>query len=70
MRSQENPDIFCEIGPVTASLQWPRHCYGARMAFYRAPVIVGVSLRSNNAVTVLSRRSQCMHCAFMAFTLR
>ena len=35
MRSQENSDIFREKGPVTASWQRPRRCYGARMAFYR-----------------------------------
>ena len=31
---------------------------------------VGDSLRFHDAFTVLSRRSQCMQCAFTAFALR
>ena len=37
MRLQENPDIFLEKWPVTASLQRPRHYYGALVAFNRVP---------------------------------
>ena len=37
MRSQENPDIFHEKGPVFESLQRPSRCYGARMAFNSVP---------------------------------
>ena len=47
------PDIFCEKGPVTASLQRPWHSYGARMAFYHVP-------RSSCWwFSALSRRSLC-----------
>ena len=37
VRSQENPDIFSVKGSVTASLQPPRRCYGALVAFYCVP---------------------------------
>ena len=33
-------------------------------------VLVGDSLRSHDAFTVLPRRTQCMHCAFKTFGLR
>ena len=71
VRSQENPDIFREKGPVTASWQRPRRCYGARMAFYRVLTefllaiicaLTTLSLRfhgAHNACTALSRRSHC-----------
>ena len=60
MRSQENPDIFREKRPATGSpKQQPRHCYGARMAFYRIPTeFLSVIL------CALTTLSQCMHCAF------
>ena len=70
VRSQENPDIFHEKGPVTASWQRPRHCYGARMAFYRfltfllafICTLMTLSLHfhgAHHACTALSRRSHC-----------
>ena len=76
MRTQENPDSFLEKRPVTASLQRPRRCYGAPVAFYRVPTefllaiqcaLTTLSLRFHGAhiaCTALLRRS---HCDFTAF---
>ena len=68
VRSQENPDIFREKRPVTASWQRPMRCYGAGMTFYR--VLTEFLLAIICALTTLSRRSKCMHCTFTAFALR
>ena len=71
VRLQENPDIFREKGPVTASWQLPRRCYGARMAFYRVltefllAIICALTTLSlhfhgaHNTCNALSRRSHC-----------
>ena len=79
MRSQEIHDFFLEKVPATASLQRPRHCYGALVASYRVPteflfaILCALTTRSlrfhgaHIACTALSRRS---HCAFTAFALR
>ena len=61
MRSQENPDIFCEKGSVTASVQRPRRCHGARMAFYRVPTENLLAILC--ALTTLSLRFQGAHIA-------
>ena len=78
-RSQENPDIFREKGPVTASLQQPWRFYEARMAFYHVPtefflaILCALTTPSrhfhgaHNASTVLSR---CVHCADGMFKIR
>ena len=44
MRTQENHDIFCEKLSVTASLQQPRRCHGALMAFYSIPTVFMVEI--------------------------
>ena len=71
MRSQGNPDIFLEKGlsrcpnsdqGVATELTW------RSIAFLRSSC--GDSMRSHDAFSALSRRSQCMHCAFMAFAMR
>ena len=71
VRSQENPDIFREKGPITASWRRLRRCYGARIAFYRVLTefllaiicpLTTLLLRFHNAhnvCTALSRRSHC-----------
>ena len=64
MRSQENPDIFLEKGPFTASLQRPMRCYGALVAFYRVPTEFLLAILC--ALTTLSLR---FHGAFTALTL-
>ena len=72
MRSQENPDIFLERGPVTASWQRPRRCNGARMAFYRVLTeflleiicaLTTLSLHFHGAHNACTALSQCSHCA-------
>ena len=68
MRMQENHDIFREKLSVTASLQWPRHCHGALMAFYSVPTVFMVEILC--ALTARPRRSQCMRHACMALPLR
>ena len=79
MRSQENPDIFREKEPVTASWQRPRRCYGAGMAFYRflteflleiICALTTLSLRfhgAHNACSALSRHSHCADGVLMTF---
>ena len=67
MRSQEIPDVFLEKVPATASSQRPRPCYGALVASYRVPTEFLLAILC--ALTTLSRRSQCVHCAFTAFAL-
>ena len=52
MRTQENHDIFREKLSVTASLQLPRRCHGALMAFYRVPTVFMVEILC--ALTVLN----------------
>ena len=72
VRSQKKPWYFT----------WKRACHGvlaATKALLRSShgvlsrsyeVHTGDYLRSHDAFTALSRRSQCMHCAFTAFALR
>ena len=60
VRTQENHDIFREKLSVTASLQRPRRCHGALMAFYRA------SLRCS--WWRFSALSRCFLCASTALT--
>ena len=60
VRTQENHDIFREKWSVTASLQRPRRCHGALMAFYRA------SLRCS--WWRFSALSRCFLCASTALT--
>ena len=69
MRSQENPVFFHEKGSVTASLQWPWGCYGARMGFYHPPTefFLAFSLHSHGANNVFTMPAQC---AFTACALR
>ena len=57
---QENHDIFREKLSVTASLQRPRRCHGALMAFYRVPTVFMVEILY--AFTVL------FHCASILLT--
>ena len=68
MRSQENPDIFLEKGSVTASLQQPKRCYGALVAFYRVPTEFLLAILC--ALMTLSLRFHGAHhacsCAFTA----
>ena len=72
MRSQENPDIFLEKRSVTASLQRPRRCYGALVAFYRIPTEFLLAILC--ALTILSLSFHGAHhsckCTFTAFALR
>ena len=68
VRSQEIPDVFLEKAPVTASSQRPKRCYGALVAFHRVPTEFLLAILC--ALTTLSRRSHCMHCAVTAFALR
>ena len=49
-------------GPVTVSLQRPRHWYGASMVFYRIPTEFLLAILC--ALTTLSLRSQHMHCGY------
>ena len=60
VRTQENQYIFREKLSVTASLQRPRHCHGALMAFYRVPTVFMVEILC--ALTVL------FHCASTSLT--
>ena len=62
VRRQANLDIFRGKGPIRPSLQRPWRCYRARMAFYRIPKEFLLAILC--ALTMLSRRSQCVHCAF------
>ena len=73
MRSQENPDVFLENAPVTASSQRPRRCYGALVAFYRVPTefllailctLTTLSLRFHGAHIACTALSLHSHCAF------
>ena len=53
MRAQENPDIFCEKGPVTGLL---RSLHGVRSHSYEH--LVGGSLGSHNVFTM---HALCFH---------
>ena len=72
MGTQENRDSFLEKGTchgvLTATKALLRSRHGVLTCF--CEVLDYDSLRSHYAFTVLSRRSQCMHCAFTAFALR
>ena len=59
--------FFIEKVPATASSQRPRRCYGALVASYRVPTEFLLAILC--ALTTLSRRSHCMHCAVTAFAL-
>ena len=73
-RTQENHDIFREKLSVMASLQWPRRCHGALIAFYRIPTVFMVEILCNltvlllcihgahSACAALSRRCHCHTC--------
>ena len=54
----ENHDIFREELSVMASLQRPRRCYGARMAFHCVPTEFLVAILW--ALTVLSLRAKAL----------
>ena len=54
VRTHETHDIFRKILSVTASLQRPRRCYGARMAFHCVPTEFLVAILC--ALKVLSLR--------------
>ena len=68
VRTQENHNIFCEKLSVTASLQRPRRCHGALMAFYRVPRVFMVMILC--ALTVLSLRIHGAHSACAALSRR
>ena len=59
VRTQENHDIFREKLSVKASLQRPRPCYGARMAFFYIPTDFLVAILC--ALRVLSLRVHGAH---------
>ena len=61
MRTQENHDIFLEKLSVMQSLQQPRPCHGALMAFYRVPTVFMVEILCT--LTVLSLRVHGAHSA-------
>ena len=72
MRTQENNDIFRKKLSVLASLQPPRRCHGALMAFYRIPTLfmmeilcalAVLSLRVHDAHSACAALSQCCHFA-------
>ena len=72
MRTQENHYIFRETLSVTASLQRPRRCYGARVAFHCVPTeflvailcaLMVLSLRVHGAHSVCVALSRRCHCA-------
>ena len=69
---RENHDIFCERLSVTASIQRPRCCYGARMAFHciRTEFLVAIlcalmvlSLRVHGTQSICAGLSLHCHCA-------
>ena len=66
------PDIFLEKGSVTASLQQPRRCYGALVAFFLIPTEFLSAILC--ALTILSLSFHGAHhackCTFPAFALR
>ena len=68
VRTQENHDIFCEKLSVMKSLQRPRHCHGALMAFYPFPTVFMVEILC--ALTVLSLRVHGAHSACAALSWR
>ena len=68
VRMQENHDIFREKLSATASLQRPRRCQGALMAFYRVPTVFMVEIFCD--YTACPRRLQRMRRAFTALPLR
>ena len=68
VRTQENHDIFRQKVSVTTSLQWPRHCHGALMAFYHVPTVFMVEILC--ALTVLSLRVHGAHSACAALSRR
>ena len=68
VRTQENHDIFREKLSVKASLQRPRSCHGALMAFYRVPTVFMVEILC--AFTVLSLRVHGAHSACAALSRR
>ena len=68
VRKKENHDIFREKWSVMASLQRPRRCHGAFMAFYRVPTVFMVEFLC--ALTVLSLRVHGAHSACAALSRR
>ena len=68
MRMQENHDIFREKLSVTASLQRPRGCQGALMAFYHVPKVFMVEILCT--LMVLSLRVHGAHSACAALSRR
>ena len=68
VRTQENHDIFREKLSVMASLQRPRRCRGAFMAFYRVPTVFMVEILC--ALAVLSLRVHGAHSACAALSRR
>ena len=62
VRSQENPDIILEKGPLTSSLQWPWHCCGATMTFYRVPTKFLLELGSHDTFIALTMCALRFHC--------
>ena len=68
VRTQENHDIFREKLSVTVSLQRPRRCHGALMAFYCIAKVFMVDILC--ALTVLSLRVHGAHRACAALSRR
>ena len=79
VRTQESHDTFREKLSVTASLQRPRRCHRALMAFYRIPTVFIVeilcaltvlSLRVHGAQSACATLSLRCHCVEDAVTIR
>ena len=68
VRAQENHDIFREKLSVRASLQRPRRCHGALMAFYHVPTVFMVEILCT--LTVLLLRVHGAHSACAALSRR
>ena len=64
--NEKNHDIFCEKLSVTASLQQPRCCHGALMAFYPVPTVFMVEILC--ALTVLTLRVHGAHSTCVALS--